>query len=103
MADEPVQLVTFRVEAAGLVTKAEFQQQPDAGPDASRAVTGRRGVWLPEAGGWVHCRIYDRSLLKAGNVLSGPAIVEQMDATTLVLPGMRAYVEPYLNLMLELG
>jgi N-methylhydantoinase A len=31
----------------------------------------------------------------------GPAIVEQMDATTLVLPGMVARVEPYMNLIVE--
>ena len=37
----------------------------------------------------------------AGNRIAGPAIVEQMDATTVVLPGMTARVEPYLNLILE--
>jgi N-methylhydantoinase A len=98
---EPVQLVTFRVEAAGVVPKAEFVAQPDAGPDASAAIIGTREVWLPEAGGFVACPIYDREKLRAGNRFSGPAIVEQMDATTVVLPGMRALVEPYLNLILE--
>jgi N-methylhydantoinase A len=58
-------------------------------------------VWLPEAGGFVDCPIYDRALLRAGNQFSGPAVVEQMDATTIVLPGMIARVEPYLNLILE--
>ena len=54
--DEPVQLVTFRVEASGLVRKARFSRQPDAGPDASGAMIGRRDVWLPEAGGLVDAR-----------------------------------------------
>ena len=99
--DEPVQLVTLRVEASGLVRKARFAAQPDAGPDASGAVIGRRDVWLPEAGGLVDCAVYDRERLRAGNRVAGPAIVEQMDATTLVLPGMTARVEPYLNLILE--
>ncbi|HEY0418810.1 MAG TPA: hydantoinase/oxoprolinase family protein, partial [Acetobacteraceae bacterium] len=58
--DEPVQLVTFRVEAAGQVPKAEFQPQPDAGPDASGAITGTRDVWLPEAGGFTAIPVYDR-------------------------------------------
>jgi len=39
--------------------------------------------------------------LRAGNRFSGPAVVEQMDATTVVLPSMTARVEPYLNLILE--
>ena len=68
---------------------------------ASGAIVARRDVWLPEAGGFVACAVYDRAALRAGNCISGPAIIEQMDATTLVLPGMVARVEPYLNVILE--
>jgi len=100
---EAIQLVTFRVEAAGLVRKAQFQPQPDRGPDASGAIIGMRDVWLPEAGGFVRCPVYHRDLLLAGNHIAGPAIVEQMDTTTVVLPGMVARVESYLNLILELA
>jgi len=101
--DDPVQVVTFRVEAAGVVPKASFMAQPDAGPNASGSIVARREVWLPEAGGFVACPVYDREHLRAGNRIAGPAIVEQMDATTVVLPGMIARVEPYLNLVLEAG
>ena len=73
----------------------------DHGPDASAAVIGRRDVWLPEAGGFVSCPVYDRDALRSGNRIAGPAIVEQMDTTTVVLPGMTARVEPYLNLVLD--
>ena len=100
---ETVQLVTYRVEATGVVPKAAFRAAPDAGPDASAAVVGRRDVWLPEAGGFVSCPVYDREKLRPGNRIDGPAIVEQMDATTVVLPDMTAYVEPYLNLVLEVA
>ncbi len=99
--DEPVQLVTFRLEASGLVTKARFAAKPDAGPDASGAVMASRDVFLPEAGGLVSCPVYDRDRLRPGNRIVGPAIIEQMDATTLLLPDMVARVEPYLNLILE--
>jgi len=98
---EPIQLVTFRVEATGRVAKATFRPRPDAGADASGAMTGRREVWLPEAGGLVACPVYDRERLRPGNRIAGPAIVEQMDATTVILPGMAGRVEPYLNLVLE--
>ena len=99
--DEPVQLVTFRVEASGVVSKASFQPQQDHGPDASGAIIGKRDVFMPEAGGFVACPVYDRDKMRAGNRLTGPAIIEQMDATTVVLPGMMAHVEPYLNIILE--
>ena len=98
---ETVQLVTFRVEAAGVVRKAQFVRRPNAGPDASGAIMGQRQVWMPEAGGFVDCPVYDREKLDAGNVITGPAIVEQMDATTVILPGLVGRVEPYLNLVLE--
>jgi len=98
---EAVQLVTFRIEAAGLVRKAGFRPQPDQGPDGSAAITGTREVWLPEAGGFVACPVYDRGLLRSGNALAGPAIVEQMDTTTVLLPGMTGRVDAYLNLVLE--
>lgn len=98
---EAVQLVTFRIEASGLVPKAAFPAQPDGPADASAAVMGRRPVWLPEAGGFVSCPVYDRERLRPGHRIAGPAIVEQMDATTVILPGMAGRVEPYANLILE--
>lgn len=98
---ETVQLVTYRVEATGVVRKAAFQPQPEEGPDASAARIGEREVWMPEAGGWTPCPIYDRAKLRPGNIVQGPAIIEQMDTTTVVLPAMAARVEPYLNLILE--
>jgi N-methylhydantoinase A len=101
--DDPVQLVTFRVEATGLVPKADFAAHEDAGADASAAISGHRDVWLPEAGGSAVCPVYDRERLRAGHRFSGPAVVEQMDATTLVPPGMAAMVDRYLNLILAAG
>ncbi|HEX8808966.1 MAG TPA: hypothetical protein VF760_08235 [Xanthobacteraceae bacterium] len=47
------------------------------------------------------CPVYERDRLKAGNNFFGPAIVEQMDATTFVLPGMISHVDVFSNLILE--
>ena len=101
--DDPMQLVTFRAEATGIVRKAELRPTAEAGPDPRRAERSRRDVWLPEVGGFVSCPIYDRDGLAPGNRIEGPAIVEQMDATTLIVPGTHATVDPYLNLLLELS
>jgi len=59
-------------------------------------------MWLREASASVSCPLYDRERLLAGNRIDGLAIVEQMDATTLIVPGATAIVDPYLNLLLEL-
>ncbi|MBV9813507.1 MAG: hydantoinase/oxoprolinase family protein [Acetobacteraceae bacterium] len=97
---ETVQLVTYRLEATGIVRKAAFAPRATAGENAAAAITGRRDVWLPEAGGFVPCPVYDRDRLEAGNRIAGPAVVEQMDATTLILPGMSAQVDAYSNLIM---
>ncbi|WP_112663568.1 hydantoinase/oxoprolinase family protein [Microvirga flavescens] len=98
---EPIQMVTFRLSASGLVDKAEFRPLPDAGPDASAAITGHRDVWMVEAKGFVKAALYTRDALRPGNVVAGPAIIDQMDTTTVVPPGMAATVDNYLNLILE--
>jgi N-methylhydantoinase A len=98
---EAIQIVTLRVEAAGLVNKAQFAPRPDAGPVCEAAIIGSRKVYMDEVKDFVPCPVYAREKLQAGNRISGPAIVEQMDTTTVILPDLQATVDPYLNLILE--
>lgn len=98
---QTVEIVTVRIAAAGRLARPCFQPRPDAGPGAAAARAGSRAVWMPEAGGWASCPVYDRDRLESGNHIWGPAIVEQMDTTTVILPGMKARVDPYLNLILR--
>jgi len=98
---EPVQFVTLRVEAVGTVRKATLAEERPAGEDAGGAIRGHRQVWIAEQGRSVLCPVYTRDALRAGNRFAGPAIVEQMDATTFVLPAMQARVDAFSNLILE--
>ncbi len=100
---DPVQIVTLRVEATGTVRKAELKPHDEEGPDAGAAIVHRRPVWLVETRDVSDTPIYDRGALRPGNRFAGPAIIEQMDATTLVPPGWTARVDAYLNLILEAG
>jgi N-methylhydantoinase A len=99
--EEPIQATTFRLEATGVVGKAELHAFAAATSAVDAAIIGKRDVWLPEANGFVPCPVYDREKLGPGHRLSGPAIVEQMDATTLLIPGQTASVDRYLNLIIE--
>jgi N-methylhydantoinase A len=100
-AEEPIQAVTFRLEAIGAVKQAELRRHEPATRPAEAAITGRRPVWLAEARDFVTCPVFDRDALAPGHRVAGPAIVEQMDATTVLLPGQTASVDPYLNLIVE--
>ena len=61
--------------------------------------TAARRVWF-EAG-WAETPVYRREQLPPGATLRGPAIVEQLDSTTVVWPAQTARVDAYGNLILE--
>ncbi|MSQ71221.1 MAG: hydantoinase/oxoprolinase family protein [Betaproteobacteria bacterium] len=60
----------------------------------------RRQVWF-EQGGWVDTPVYRREYLPAGAQFNGPAIVEQLDATTVVEPGNAVELDKLGNLILK--
>ena len=89
LPDVAIEIVTLRVEAAGaLPTPAASRPQ---GGGAEAAVTGRQTIRLPA--GPVDAPIIDRALLGPGAHFAGPAIVTQLDATTLVAPGWQARMD----------
>ena len=63
---------------------------------------GSREVWFP-AGGYVRSPVYDRSQLVPGMAFDGPAIVEQMDTTTVIPPSARCRIDDSGNLHIMLG
>ena len=96
-----LELVTLRVDAVGRVPKAKPGPAEARSPSAGAEPAGSRIVWMPECGGPVRCPVYSRPELRFGNRIAGPAIVEQMDATTLILPAMTARCDAWRNLVLE--
>jgi N-methylhydantoinase A len=98
---EPIHLTTIRLELTGRVPKVELKPHSAATSSVSRALKTQRPVWLPEMGGFVDCPLYDRDRLCPEHMIQGPAIVDQFDSTTLVLPGQSASVDSYLNLIIE--
>jgi N-methylhydantoinase A len=97
--DDAPELVNLRVIARGRVPRPELAAI-EAGPaDPSAAQNGTHTV---HAGGEEReVPTYDRAELRPGMELRGYAIVEQYDATTVVLPGHVATVDPYLNLLIR--
>jgi N-methylhydantoinase A len=64
----------------------------------AEAKTGSRPVWFD--GGWVETPVYARERLPLGAQFDGPAIIEQLDATTVVEPGNRVERDAFGNLVL---
>jgi N-methylhydantoinase A len=100
--DEPIQIVNVRLTALGEPDPLMLPPLACAeGPDPAKARTGERGVYFEEAADFVATPIYRREALLTGHRLDGPAIVEQMDSTTVVLPGQHAIVDAHANLLIE--
>jgi len=99
--EEPIRVVALRLDATGRVPQIRLRAHPPATAAVAATRTGERQLWLPEAHGTIACPVYDRERLGPGHRIPGPAIIEQMDSTTLVLPGQSVTVDPWLNLMIE--
>ncbi|HZU04607.1 MAG TPA: hydantoinase/oxoprolinase family protein, partial [Chloroflexota bacterium] len=73
---------------------------PAGGESAAAALRGYRRALFEETKEYIDTPIYLRDALRAGNVIHGPAIVEQLDATTVILPRQRAVVDRYGSLVI---
>ena len=96
MPDRPVEIVTARLTA--LAPRAAPPPEP-VPPATPRPPAGLRPVWFA-ATGFVPTPVLDRFGLGPGVTIAGPAIVEQMDATTVIPPGWVATVDGQANLLL---
>ncbi|MCT2278748.1 hypothetical protein M3G91_14070 [Micromonospora chalcea] len=97
--DAEHELVTVRATAHGPRPQVAAPELERGDADPSPALRARHRIWVDgaevEAGG------YDRALLRAGNVVPGPAIITEMDSTTLVLPGHTATVHSSGSLLIR--
>jgi N-methylhydantoinase A/oxoprolinase/acetone carboxylase beta subunit len=64
---------------------------------------GTRKAYLPEARGYVDCAVIDRSALPVGEIITGPAIIEEAEATTMLPPGCHAAVSARGHLVITIG
>ena len=99
--DKLLELVTLRLNGSLAVDRVDVSS--GGMPEFARntAPIAKRKVFFDESGGFVDCPVYERSSLGPRDAFEGPAIVEQMDATTVLPPDFRARIDQFGNLMLE--
>src|SRR5580704_1749101 len=98
--DTPVEIVNLRVDALGVFPQPQLPELPRGG-DPGAAITGHQPIAL--ASGRATAPIYDRARLGAGDRIAGPAILTQLDATTLLLPGQTAEAHRFGALVIRDG
>jgi N-methylhydantoinase A/oxoprolinase/acetone carboxylase beta subunit len=96
---EPVEAVTWKLSAVGGSPRIALAKAGASSTDARRKATRR--AYFPEARGYTDTPVYDRYELAAGTSLTGPAIIEERESTTVLPPGVTARVDEYANLIAE--
>jgi N-methylhydantoinase A len=97
---DPVEIVNFRLTARGRLHRAPAPEPVARTTAAPAPIEAREVCFDPDAA--VPTPVYERASLAPGQRLAGPAVIEQLDATTLIFPGARATVDAARNLLIEL-
>jgi N-methylhydantoinase A len=94
-----VEIYRLSLRAVGVTPKPELKRHQLNGAGAKPR--GSRPVRFDSSGTAVETLLYVRDDLPAGARLEGPAIVDQLDSTTVVPPGWRAEVDEWLNIRMQ--
>jgi N-methylhydantoinase A len=101
--EESADIVSLRVSAIGRLGKPRFPKIPQG--DTTPPAVGRRGTRsvIFEGSGALEAAVFDRTKLLAGNIINGPAIIEEVASTTVVEPGDTVTVNAFGHLVMALG
>ncbi|TAN21563.1 MAG: hydantoinase/oxoprolinase family protein [Acidobacteria bacterium] len=100
-AARPLEVVSVRVRMIAASSPLSMRRQTPRRGNGRQARVAQRPVWFqgrPRASA-----VYNRDRLHAGDAFTGPAIINEYSATTVVLPGWRARVDGWRNLILEVA
>jgi len=93
------EILMIRTVVKALATPIAMREQSDSNTVLEDCLTSETKIYYN--GMWHVAYSYDRNLLHAGMVVPGPAIITEMDSTTLVLPAYQARVDHIGNLLIE--
>ena len=98
-----IRAVLVNLHTAVIGTRRGVPLEALAGTDQAErledAQIGVRGVWFEQ--GWQETPVYERGRLPLGARFVGPAVVQQLDATTVIEPGNEVAVDRLGNLLIE--
>ena len=97
--DAAVEIVNLRVTATGLTDEIAMPRLDRVAPGSVAPVDSERVVVFEE-GDPQRVPTYRREALRAGHVIMGPGVVDQLDTTTLILPGQRCEIDDGGNFIL---
>lgn len=97
--DQEHELVNVRAIVQGAATTVAAEEIATGTEDPSEAFVSETPIWVKD--GRVNASVYQRSKLKSNNRIIGPAILTEMDSTTLILPDHGADVDRFGNIIIR--
>lgn len=95
-----IEVIDWNVSATG-ITACSATFQSVAADRAVYRTAGTRRVYFPETGGFTECPTYDRSQLACGQTITGPAVIQEKETATILLPGDEATVSKHGNILID--
>lgn len=100
LEEAETEIVNLHLTAFGSVEKPALKKLQLKGGTAKDALKEKRPVYY-EQDGWVDTVVYNRSKLEPGMAFSGPAVIEEQAAVTVIYPDQKASIDEYGNLIIE--
>ena len=98
--DDPIEIINIRLTASGRLSPLADYRKLDTSDTAPVTAGEREVVFRSDKP--VTCPVFNRNDLKAGHILTGPAVIDQLDATTLLYPGDIGTVDESATLLITL-
>ena len=96
---QTVEWVNLRVAGIGPITRPQIEELSPTDGDVARALTGTRSVYFD--GAWHDAALYERTRLRAGDVVRGPAVIEEFGSTLPLAPHFTGRVDERANLVVR--
>ncbi|EGK12925.1 hydantoin utilization protein A [Desmospora sp. 8437] len=100
LEEAEMEVVNLHLTAFGSVEKPALKKLQLKGGTATDALKEKRSVYY-EQEGWVDTVVYNRAKLEPGMAFSGPAVIEEQAAVTVIYPDQKASIDEYGNLIIE--
>lgn len=98
--DDPVEIVSLRLSVVGKTDHTALYAKSRPGTGSAEPVQIRPAYF---SGKWMQTGIFDRARLKANDRFTGPAIVAEHGATSVIGPGDQAWVDEYRNIIVTIA
>lgn len=100
--EEPTEFVNLRVVALGMSPEIKLPRDEKGEKDPKKAEKESRDVYF-HGEGMVECPIYERDLMKPGNEVKGPCVIEERASSTIITPGSTAVIDEYRNIVVRIN